>query len=288
MISLLCPECFQSLHESSLECAAGHKVKVSDGIIELYSEEFRKKLEQFLVNYHRAWTKLNSAWTENEMNTAPFFYSGERKKEWAYRRKSLTVTKDVFRSEKKLYVLEIGPWNGWLSRQILKAGHRLITLDYFREKPYGLKSVNDIPGQKTCIQTNLSDLSLINEKFDLIIVNHCLQFMEDPLMTISHLKKKLLSGGKLFIIGSPVYLQSQKKAQKIQLQKKLFLKEFGFDLYFQAGKGYLDAHDRDALIKEGVHFKMYPGAGIKNFVSGMLSSRPLYLFGEFRNDVDNL
>ena len=288
MISLLCPECFLPLHESSLQCAAGHKVKVSDGIIELYSEEFRKKLDHFLVNYNRGWTKLNSAWTENEMNSAPFFYSGERKKDWAYRRKSLSILKDVIRSEKKLSVLEIGPWNGWLSRQILKAGHRLITLDYFREKPYGLKSVNDITGQKTCIQTNLSDLSLINEKFDLIIVNHCLQFMENPVMTISDLKKKLSSAGKLYIIGSPVYLDSQKKAQKIQLQKKLFFKDFGFELYFQAGKGYLDMNDQNALIKEGVHFKAYPGAGFKNFVSGMLSSRPLYLFGEFRNEIDHL
>lgn len=288
MISLLCPECFLPLHESSLQCAAGHKVKVSDGIIELYSEEFRKKLDHFLVNYHRAWTKLNSAWTENEMNSAPFYYSGERKRDWAYRRKSLSILNDVIHSEKKLSVLEIGPWNGWLSRQILKAGHRLITLDYFREKPYGLKSVNDITGQKTCIQTNLSDLSLINEKFDLIIVNHCLQFMENPVMTISDLKKKLSSAGKLYIIGSPVYLDSQKKAQKIQLQKKLFFKDFGFELYFQAGKGYLDMNDQNALIKEGVHFKAYPGAGFKNFVSGMLSSRPLYLFGEFRNEIDHL
>ena len=288
MISLLCPECFLPLHESSLQCAAGHKVKVSDGIIELYSEEFRKKLERFLVNYHRAWTKLNSVWTENETNTSPFFYSGERKKDWAYRRESLAILNDVIRSEKKLSVLEIGPWNGWLSRQILKAGHRLVALDYFLEKPYGLKSVNTIPGQKICIQTNLSDLSLINEKFDLIIVNHCLQFMENPVMTISHLKEKLLSGGKLYIIGSPVYLQSQKKSQKIQLQKKLFFKDFGFELYFQAGKGYLDANDQDALSNEGVHFKVYPGAGFKNFVSGMLSSRPLYLFGEFQNDSDNL
>lgn len=287
MIALLCPECFLPLHESSLQCAAGHKVNVSVGIIELYSKEFRKKLDNFLNNYHRAWTKLNSAWTEIEMNSAPFFYSGERKKDWAYRRKSLAILKDVIQSKKKLSVLEIGPWNGWLSRQILKAGHRLVALDYFFEKPYGLKSVNEIPGQKICIQTNLSELSVINEKFDLIIVNHCLQFMEDPVMTISHLKKKLLTGGKLYIIGSPVYLQSQKKAQKILVQKKLFFKDFGFELYFQAGKGYLDMNDQNALIKEGVHFKAYPGAGFKNFVSGMLSSRPLYLFGEFRNDVDH-
>lgn len=287
MIAMLCPECFLPLHESSLQCAAGHKVNVSDGIIELYSKEFRKKLDSFLNNYHRAWTKLNSAWLENEINNAPFFYSGERKKDWAYRRKSLAILKDVIQSKKKLSVLEIGPWNGWLSRQILNAGHQLVALDYFCEKPYGLKSVNEIPGQKICIQTNLSDLSVINEKFDLIIVNHCLQFMEDPVMTISHLKKKLSPGGKLYIIGSPVYLQSQKKAQKIQLQKKLFFKDFGFELYFQAGKGYLDMNDQNALIKEGVHFKAYPGAGFKNFVSGMLNSRPLYLFGEFRNEMNH-
>ena len=79
------------------------------------------------------------------------------KKIWVQKKKS-DVPRPQLSINKKLSVLEIGPWNGWLSKQIIGAGHRLVVVDYFRTPPYGLQTYKSDSPEYTKIQLDLHDL----------------------------------------------------------------------------------------------------------------------------------
>ncbi|HRH66260.1 MAG TPA: class I SAM-dependent methyltransferase [Bacteroidia bacterium] len=281
MISLKCPECRQALDPETLVCAAGHRVEIREGIIELYSGDFRKKLDPFLNHYHRIYSKENAAWSEAEKIQSPFVNDGPRKKDWALRRKSLRLVEAFLKKEKKLQILEIGPWNGWLSRPLLQAGHRVVAVDYFREAPYGLLALTNSSNSVTCIQTDLRDLSLLADAFDLIILNHCLQFMETPVAVVCSLMNKLNPGGVMIVMGSPFYKKTKNKIKSIRIIQEQYKSKYNFDLFFQAGKGYLDYTDLKSLEEKGMVFTNYPGLKIKNFIAGTLGSGPVYLAGKF-------
>lgn len=281
MLHLKCPECRKPLIPTEQVCSCGFQLKITDGVVELYSYSFRRRLENFLLDYDRVYRAENATISEDELTRSPFVYSGPLKKDWAYRRRSLDVLRPQLSINKKLSVLEIGPWNGWLSKQIIEAGHRLVAVDYFRTPPYGLQTYKSDSPEHTKIQLDLLDLSLLDEKFDLLILNHCLQFFPDPIAYIEQCIQKLNKEGKLFIIGSPIYHASVKKASQIQKQKIYYKENYNFDLFFQAGKGYLDSSDLREMIKSGVQFHSYPGSWLKNLVAEINPSRAKYLFGTY-------
>ena len=281
MISLRCPECSEPIDSGTHRCVHDHLVRSSDGIIELFSVEFRKQLVPFLQNYHKIYKSQSEDWSNEEHKNSPFVFTGSRKKEWAYRRLSLQVVMESIANKRNQSILEIGPWNGWLSHHLAKAGHAIVAVDYFREEPYGLQAVKKNSPTAICIQTNLQDLSLIAETFDLIVVNHCLQFMPDPRSYANKLKEKLNAGGVLLVIGSPVFLREKRKVKSIREKEISWRKQHGVDLYFQAGKGYLNHEDLKQLQKSNFKFTDYPGSGWKNVVAKIIGLRPLYLSGKY-------
>lgn len=284
MVMLNCPDCGQPLDVAALRCPSGHPVTVNDGIILLTSGLFRNRLNTFLSRYDELYRKEQPAWFPEEHSQSPFVYSGPRKKEWAYRRRSLGVVKKIIRSKSALSILEIGPWNGWLSNQLSEAGHDVVAVDYFLEEPYGLMSHIHFPNKWTVIQADIGDLSIIASTYDMVIVNHCLQFQKDPECFCREVMDKLKPGGTLLVIGSPFFRNTRSKLKTQQKLLARYRDRYNFELYLVPNKGHLDANDLKGLKELGMTFYSYPGNYFQRLLNGLITTRPRYVYGILRKN----
>ena len=99
-------------------------------------------------------------------------------------------------------MLEIGAWNHWLTNRLNKDGHQLTAIDYFIDQFDGLGAKTHYKSNEwLSIQLNLERLDIIDETFDIIIVNRAIIYFKDPLSVLKALKEKLKPNGQIIITG---------------------------------------------------------------------------------------
>lgn len=221
-----------------------------DGDIYTYFDDAheQQRIEQFLVAFelHRQKEKglvLNSSL----LTQLPFI---KQNAYWKIRQETLSIVKNTL--QKGNYtMLEIGAWNGWLSKYLAELTPNFVAVDYFTNAQDGIKAVKHYKQQWPAIQCNLSNLNFFTIKFDVIVVNHCMAYTSNPHEFINNLKKMLMPNGKLLLMGFPVTNQPQKKITQLAKMDNEFKQQYGMSLFINLVKGYLTYHDLSILQKNG-------------------------------------
>jgi 2-polyprenyl-3-methyl-5-hydroxy-6-metoxy-1,4-benzoquinol methylase len=251
-----------------------------DGVFVLVKPDFRRRLQQFnahLEQYRTAEDKrLLDRDAYEQLPNAPAVKGNF---EWRLRCYDLAVIQRLLRGRAHLRVLDVGAWNGWLSHQLAAAGHEVTAVDYFTDCFDGLGAHAFYSTTWQAVQMDLTDLSPLDQAFDVVVLNRCLQFFSDPVQYMAQAAAKVAPGGMLIATGLAFYKDPAAKARQVRTLQESYRRQYGSDLFLNPTKGYLDFGDRSRLMAGGVHFHLYRQLAPANLKSLFRPARPRYFFG---------
>ena len=219
---------------------------------------------------------------ESMYDRLPFAEVVAHKHEWRLRRIDWEVVQAKVESRSRQQrILDVGAWNGWLSNRLTALGHIVTAVDYFADPYDGLGAMQFYPRRWRAIQMDLRDLDLLDETFDVVILNRCTHFSEDPAGFAKNARSRLAPGGLMLLTGLPFYREVEHKVEQMrQLRKRI--QERGAD-FFKPARGYLNAGDRAELRSLGVALHAYRQLWRSNLRARWLSKRkPYYVYGVWR------
>ncbi len=291
---LLCPNCREPLTKGEevggmggdmpLCCSNGHVFYCQDGVLPLLADGFAAELQQFT---HRL-SQMRGA-EHKRLLTAdlypqlPFIEPTGEGWEWRMRRYDLQVLASrlptLTRQKKGLQVLDVGAWNGWLSYRLSLWGHGVTAVDYFHDEYDGLAAKKFYPVSWQAVQMDLTDLSLLDTCFDLVILNRCLQFAPDPVQMITQARARLAAGGLLLVTGLQIFADARQKAEQVTSYRQQNWQKYGFELFLKPTKGYLDGQDKKTLQTLGVQLRPYSQLWLANLKSYLKPTLPRHFYG---------
>jgi SAM-dependent methyltransferase len=224
-----------------------------NGVYRVIQEPFTSQLEQFLKGYyeHAKPQKITEDYSK-----LPFVPGNAA--EWKFRQASLKVMNNLLTQKNYGSFLEIGPWNGWLTHHLSAKINKGVAADLFNDEVNGLAAIKHYPNaQWLPVQCDIESMDLFTVKFDLIILNHCVQFFQDYRKAIQKIKALLAKGGTLVILGISVYKDASEKQKDVENMQRSYFDRTGKNLYFRPSKGYFDASDKHWLEKEEFSFTEY-------------------------------
>jgi SAM-dependent methyltransferase len=256
-----------------------------DGIYLLLEEPFEKKLSEFL----RRFEEINKRESKSKIPYSAYKYLPswnpiKNDPEWKFRQNSLNIVKAILGTRKKLRILEIGGWNGWLTHHLAKLGHKVVSIDYFVDDVNGLSAKKYYEENWVAIQMDIAGLDIFDIQFDLVIQNHNLQFVVDPVSHIETVKQLVGKDGMLLILGLPVYKNGFDKIKKIEAFKKYYRDKYDFDIYLDPLKAFFDKTDSERLTNQGVQLRLYKKLWKSNLLGLLYPQKPLYYYGYWQPD----
>jgi 2-polyprenyl-3-methyl-5-hydroxy-6-metoxy-1,4-benzoquinol methylase len=256
---------------------------IHDEIITVIVEPFFSKLTRFLQDYEMHIKKANDI-DPKEYDSLPFVYDTCMEDQLKYRRESFKLIGELLGKNKKLNILEIGAWNGWLTHSLGINNNTVTSVDYFVDEVNGLGTRKFYSNPNwTSIQCDIENPELFEAQFDLIIFNHNIQFLSDPTGIIRHYKNLLSKHGKIVLLGMSIFKNVQVRKQAVYDFQDHYTKNHKIDVFFKPCRGYLSDVDLKGLINEGFKIKSYSAYRFRNKLSIFLSSWPKYMYAVYEN-----
>lgn len=254
-----------------------------DGIYKIMNDEFKANIALFEERYIPI--KKSTVFDDIEnYELLPINPSTNFPFEWMMRQEGLSIIKHELINKQNLNVLEVSTFNGWLTHHIHNMGHNTVTVDYFTDEIFGLKSKFKYENNNWCaIQCNVEDLSFLKPVFDVIIFNHAIQFFDDTNKIISQLKTLLKPGGKIFFLGLLFFINSEQKRKEVETYCNNHYQKYGFNIFFSPTKGYLDHIDKSIFISHKIKLVNYKSCFKSNFVARLNKKKALVQFGIYEN-----
>ena len=244
-----------------IKIQVNYNLKVGDGIYNVTTEAFNQKLSKFLSRFSEIQEKEKQYQLPFDLyEQFPDLQIPELASEIFTRKQDLQIIKTQFENyhNSTNHVLEIGGWNGWLTSRLVDKGAMVITVDIFDDERNGLKSKKHYKNNNwLSIQTDLLDASIYKTKFDMIVFNHCLQFLTDPSVLIEKYKQLLNKNGVLLIIGSTFYKDIAPKEAEVSKSKNYFQQTYNFDIQFYPSNGYFSYEDFRLFSENSFKFISY-------------------------------
>jgi 2-polyprenyl-3-methyl-5-hydroxy-6-metoxy-1,4-benzoquinol methylase len=256
---------------------------VKDGIHEIMDDEFRNKITLFEKQYIpvKKTTRVDEIKDHESLPTNPSTYFPF---EWKLRQEGLSIVKSGIEDKGKLNILEVSTFNGWLTHHLHNWGHAVVSVDYFSDEVFGLKSkFNYRNNGWLSVQCNLEDLSFFEPVFDVIVLNHAIQFFNDTNTIISQLKKLLKPNGKIIFLGLFFFMDSVSKQKEVEAYSTEHFEKHGFNIFFAPTKGFLDKADKQVFIDHKVSLYPYKCGCRANLVARFIKKRALVQFGIYEN-----
>ncbi len=256
---------------------------IEEGVLVLLNDEFRAKLDTFTLSFDQA--RVDEQRTLPDPTVYSDLPDSERVRgehEWQLRVYDLAVIRRLIPQHPQLTILDIGAWNGWLANRLAEWGHRVTAIDYFVNEHDGLRAKKFYATDWRAIQMNVSDLSPLDEFFDVIIVNRCLQFFPDPFAYLIQVKQKLAPNGIAIFTGLALYRDTRSKAQELDTRRKSYRARYKLELFLQPTKGYFDLADKARLLDSGVRLIPYPQLRLLNLAAWLIPTMPQHHFGVWR------
>ncbi len=262
-----------------------HLIKETNGIYSILEDDFALKLNAFLGKYH----SIKIPDTRNAIppdNYAELPYGKFASSfEWKLKQTSYEAIEKIIGRKQNLTILDIGSFNGWLSNCLASKGHTVVSTDYFLNKDYGLESYKYYKTSWLPLQMDLERTDMLESVFDVIIINHCLQFQAHPIEYCNRLKKMLKKNGALILAGLPIFRNPQNKIREVAAFKRRYLQEHQFNIFLKETKGYLDTSDLKELKDSGFRFNTYRKFYLNNLASIFRPRHPFYTYGIWNNDA---
>jgi SAM-dependent methyltransferase len=252
---MLCPSCREPVDERSLRCGAGHSFVESGGVLRLLDRGFGERLDRFLT----AFQPLRDADGRRIRDPSLFPLlprALSRDPEWRLRGYDIAVIRRLTAGRTPGSALDVGAWNGWLSHHLAAGGHAVTAVDYFVDELDGLGAQRFYPARWHSVQMDLRDLSVLDGRFDLVVLNRCIQFFEDAAAMVTAAATLVAPGGLLVATGIEVFADPTARRRQVEAMLERHRRQ-GLEP-FVPFKGYLDSHDRRALRAAGVELRPYP------------------------------
>ena len=261
-------------------CQKGHQFSFEHGVLKLLTEDFKETLTPFLKKFTK--TKFLENRTIQDIsiyNDLPFHFSVKNDPAWKERNKDYKVIMGLLRSKSNKNVLEIGPWNGWLTNQMVKEGHNVLAIDYFIDPPNGLAAKQYYRNEWYAVQMNLEQPEILIGPFDMIILNRNFAGFTNPVTTLRILKNSLSKEGIIVATGLTFNRNVASALKTHQTMMNDFKNENGFDMFFKKLKGFFDMDDLRIFEKEGMEFHPYKTSIIKKTALRILGKDTQYCYG---------
>jgi len=284
---LLCPNCRATLDPATWECAQGHAFAEEEGVRRLLSPDMAQRLAELEPALRAAGWGAARMDEYAQLPLGPMTAAGPGLRlEWRLRQYDLAVIGILLRGRERQRVLDVGAWNGWLSHRLAEAGHQVTAVDYFADADNGLGARRHYPTRWRAIQMDLRDLSLLDEQFDVVILNRCLAFFTDPAAYVEAAKARVAAGGMLLATGLQFFLAPEAKARQVAEERRRFKARHGLELFLFPTRGYLDGGDEARLRTAGLRLHPYPRLWAANLKARLLRSRPRHRYGVWANGGD--
>lgn len=292
-MQILCPDCRTSFAVDDrawlppgIACPAGHRFAAREGVLELLDADLARRLAGFLTPFSALRAnedkRLIDPATYPQLPDAP---AVRDQFEWRLRRYDLQVVASLLRHRGRQRVLDLGAWNGWLSNRLAQLGHDVTAIDYFVDEFDGLRARKFYTGDWRAVQMNLEDLDVLDEQFDVVIVNRCVQFYADPPAYARAVQRKVAPGGVMLLTGLAfVRDPAERIAGMAGLRRRL--QENGLD-FFKPMKGYLDFDDKSQFQDAGYHLHPYRQLLAANARSLLSSTAPRYYYALWQAGNDH-
>jgi len=252
---MLCPTCREPVDERSLRCGAGHQFVETGGVLRLLDQVFGERLDRFLT----AFQGLREADGRRIRDPSVFPllpYALSRDPEWRMRGYDLAVIRRLTANRPRGSALDVGAWNGWLSHHLAAGGHAVTAVDYFVDELDGLGAQRFYQVRWRSVEMDLRDLSILERRFDLVVLNRCIQFFEDPAAMVTAAAALVAPGGLLVATGLEIFADPTARRRQVETMLERHRRQ---NLEpFVAFKGYLDSHDRRKLRAAGIELRAYP------------------------------
>lgn len=282
---MLCPQC-ESLLDDRWRCANGHHFPLRDGVPSVIDDVLRARLEPFLDAFNDFRARHRQGYLD------PKIYAGlpssglvHDRSIWYPRLVDLRLLDRIIGNRTRLYVLDVGAWNGWLSHQLARRGHRVLALDYFTDPHDGLGAVRHYPLRFDAVQFDLERLDLLDERFDLVIADRCMAYFVDITRSVEQMKRLLAPGGTLLLTGLNVYKDTRAIAAYFKASDERFREAYGMPYLFKSVRGYLAAADVRRLTLHGIGIRSYGTFRLRNMLTFLRPSAPRYLYGIHRAPI---
>ena len=277
----LCPSCREAL-PASMACVCGQSFGFRDGVLVLLEPGLGRRLDQFTQAFSAVRAVENRRLLdEHAYEALPFGLIVQGDFQWRLRQYDLAVVRRLLSDRRGQRVLDIGAWNGWLSNRMADDGHLVTAIDYFVDEFDGLgaKKFYSTPWQ--AIQMDLTDLHVLDENFDVIILNRCLQFFPQPAGYVAMAKAKLAPGGLLIVTGMELFRDPHVKAARVADMLHVHRQRYGFELFLAPTKGYLDFEDKAQLQAQGMEVKIYRPLLPANAKAMLWPTLPYHAYGVY-------
>ena len=276
--SFLCPTCRQRLNATTLSCPNGHCYTAVDGVLALVDLVFARHLAAFLVPFETLRDKEARRLLDPAVYpTLPYGHAVADDPEWRQRRLDWELVQRLLSEGKRLRVLDVGAWNGWLSNRLAGGGHQVTALDYFVDTCDGLGARRHYATEWQAVQMDLEDLTVVDDSFDVVILNRCLQFFTDPLRSLFQTGGLVRPGGLLLATGLALFRSPGRKARQVEAFRSHLRQNGVADL--KANKGYLDFADRERFLEAGMQLHPYRSLLMANWRARLDASRPWHGYG---------
>jgi len=252
-----------------------------EGIYYITEEPFNSDIKLFLSNYYAyAQNKPQSV----NYETLPFVEGENVNSEWKFRQESCRIVNKEVEQLQPKSVLEIGPWNGWLTHHLSKKIDNYVAVDIFDDEVNGLGAFKHYQNQNWIrVHADVESLNFFATKFDLIIYNHCLQFFSNWQQSIDNSLKLLNKGGAMIVLGCSLYSDGSAKAAELEKLKNDYQEKTGHHLFFKPTKGYFDGNDKKDFRDRGFNFLNYNIFYKNRLLSYFDSSRPKIVYAKYEN-----
>lgn len=254
MTQLLCPICHHSLPIDRLICANGHTFsRTSHDIPNLLPPTLASRLQT--IARHREHVRAGlPVITDYDGLPHNMAHTGF---EWRGRAQSADmVLRYVHRHQPKT-ILEVGGWNGWLTHHLARYA-QVLSVDFFADEVDGLGAMTHYQTQWERLQMDITDLTILADRFDMVVINNGIHLLPDPIGTIRQAQGLVVSKGILIALELPIYRNPTRRiAQITQLQAQFNAKGGEGSLFLYPTKGYLDQSHRAEMRAIGMRLRPY-------------------------------
>ncbi len=237
--------------------------------------------ESFLENYLPKFDAMRSeqgfhVLSQKDLMDLPFGKLGVAKS-WQWRQQSLNWIEGQLKQQRFEQTLEIGAWNGWLTKHLAKYSDQLVATDYFTHEKDGLMAIPPVENIiRLVADTNALTAQLKPNSFDLIVINHALQHQVDPVDFFKQSASLLRPGGVLLSIGNTFYKNPEKKKLVHAKSREEVKRNHGFDWFIHPIKGYMDYQDLKSLQDFGAKISWYSNMKLAHVKAAVDPSYPKY------------
>lgn len=248
--------------------------------------EFDLYLQDYLAIFEQYRKKTNVIPpSEEDWKLLPFG-SFAKDPSWKWRRESLSIISKIIKDKKFDHTLEIGSWNGWLTKTLAQHSEVVIAADYFVCPFDGIGNVASLAENIVPVQCNIDTLKTDFKSgvFDLIVLNHNLSYMNNPAEYIQQLIPLLQPNGIIISLGNTFYKNPEWKIKTNEAFAKNYKDNYNLDVYIQPVKGFMDENDKKSLINFCFKIIPYPNKVLHNLYAVLNSKVPYYCYIVYKNN----